>query len=236
MNFNVEKCKVMHIGRKNAEGDYYMNGKLLVVEEEKDLGIWLRKDLKASAQCNYAYQKANRVLGMIRRNIVYKTPSIMVRLYKSLVRPHLEYGMVAWAPHYEKDKIRLESIQRRFSRMVWGLEGMEWKARVRKLGLMSLEERRNRADLIELFRMVKGSSSIPLEKFFELDSSRRTRGHGLKLRKLRFGTDLRKHFFSNRVVDVWNGLDNEVVSVDSVNRFKNGLLRNRAREMDLLKD
>ena len=84
--------------------------------------------------------------------------------------------------------------------------------------------------------MVKGSSSIPLEKFFELDSSRRTRGHGLKLRKLRFGTDLRKHFFSNRVVDVWNGLDNEVVSVDSVNRFKNGLLRNRAREMDLLKD
>ena len=58
-----------------------MNGKLLkVVEEEKDLGIWLRKDLKASAQCNYAYQKTNRVLEMTRRNIVYKTPSIMVRI------------------------------------------------------------------------------------------------------------------------------------------------------------
>ena len=76
----------------------------------------------------------------------------MTRLYKSLVRPHLEYCASAWSPHYVKDRELLERVQRRFSRMVPGLRGLEYEER---LGLMTLEERSNRADLIELFKISK---------------------------------------------------------------------------------
>ena len=77
--------------------------------------VVLSNDLKASRQCIQAYSKANRMLGVINRSIVYKTAEIMLSLYKSLVRPHLEYCTVASSPHYIKDKELLERVQRRFS-------------------------------------------------------------------------------------------------------------------------
>ena len=237
MKFNVEKCKVMHLGNMNAGESYYMDNSVLkVVEEEKDLGVWIRNDLKVSSQCNGAYKKANMVLGLIRRNIEHKSPLIMVRLYKSLVRPHLEYSMVAWSPYYAKDKEKLERVQRRFTKMVWGLERLDYSERARRLGLMSLEERRNRADLIELFRMVRGLSSIPLEEFFEIDRTGRTRGHLFKMRKNNFRTEVRRYFFSQRVVNRWNGLRSEDVAAESVNAFKRRLELRRREKMDLLAD
>ena len=89
-----------------------------------------------------------------------KSPLIMIRLYKSLVRPHLEYSMIAWSPYYVKDKNKLERVQRRFTKMVGGMESLGYVERAGRLGLMSLEERRNRADLIEMYRMVRGLSVI----------------------------------------------------------------------------
>ena len=78
---------------------------------------------------------------------------------------------------------------------------MDYEERLERLGLMTLGERRNRADLIELFRISKGMSTTSLESYFELDTSGRTRGHSLKLRRRRFRTDTRKFFFSQRVVN-----------------------------------
>ena len=68
---------------------------------------------------NQAYIKANRILGMIKRAISYKSRSILLQLYKSLVRPHLEYCTVSWSPYYQKDKKILEKIQRRFTRLIY---------------------------------------------------------------------------------------------------------------------
>jgi len=76
------------------------NNGFQVVETEKDLGVMISSDLKCSQQCNYAYNKAIRVMGMIRRTISYKEPKIMLSLYKTLVRPHVEYCSCAWNPHY----------------------------------------------------------------------------------------------------------------------------------------
>ena len=100
---------------------------------------------------------------------------------------------------------------------------MDYEERLERLGLMTLEERRNRADLIELFRISKGMSTTSLESFFELDTSGRTRGHSLKLRRRRFRTDTREFFFSQRVVNRRNALDEEVVSAGSVEVFKERL-------------
>ena len=84
MRFNVDKCKVMHLGRGNLGGDYAMNGEILgAVREERDLGVRITNDLKASAHCVHVCSRANRVLGKIRRTMVYRSPDVLTRLYKA---------------------------------------------------------------------------------------------------------------------------------------------------------
>jgi len=84
MLFNVDKCKVMHFGRKNQEYVYYMNGHKLdsvTLTAEKDSVIWISHDLKASQQCIQAYSKANKLLGVTNRTIRCKD---VVNLIRSL--------------------------------------------------------------------------------------------------------------------------------------------------------
>ena len=101
MKFNVEKCSVMHIGRTNVHSAYYMNNSVLgITNEEKDLGIIITDDLLVSKHCASAYSKANKILGMI----ISRDNRLLLSLYKTLVRPHLEYCSSAWSPHYQKDK------------------------------------------------------------------------------------------------------------------------------------
>jgi len=116
MEFIVDKCKVMHIGKKYAKFPYYMRGNVLKeVEVEKDLGVLISVDLKCSQQCVYACNKANKVMGMIRRTIRYREPPIMLSLYKTLVRPHVEYCSSSWNPFYKNDKEMIEKVQHRFT-------------------------------------------------------------------------------------------------------------------------
>ena len=104
MLFNVKICKVLHIGHNNAYCDYSMNGEILQsVTEETDLGIIVSNALKPSKQCVSAVKKANMTLGMIKRHIVSRDKNTIVRLYKSLVRPKLEYCIQAWNPSLIKD-------------------------------------------------------------------------------------------------------------------------------------
>ena len=124
------------------------------------------KNLKPARQCQLAYAKASKALGLISRTISFKSASVLLKLYKLLVRPHLEYCVSAWLPYYEKDKFLLERIQHRFMRMIPGLKKLPYDERIRQLGLWTLEERRNRADLLQVLRCTKDylqlSSSISL--------------------------------------------------------------------------
>ena len=92
---------------------------------------------------------------------------------------------------------------------------------------MFLEERRNRSDLIEMFKISRGVSAIPWNSFFRADSNERTRGHSRKLAKDSFRLDVRKYFFSQRIVKRWNSLSEEVISAGSVNTFKKRLEEQR---------
>jgi len=171
MEFNVEKCKVMYIGGTNRNYRYHMDQKELeVVEEEKDLGVLITNALKASQQYTAACNKANRVLCMMNRTIVYKSKEVFLNLYKSLVRPHVEYCTPVWSPCYQKDKTLIERVQHRFTRMIPGFSKLPYCERLKRLGLWSLEERRNRADLIEVFKIVKGLSGIPMESMFKFST------------------------------------------------------------------
>ena len=180
MEFNVSKCKVLHVGANNPKTQYLVDGHCLKsVQEEKDLGVVVSADLKSSRNCHAAYCKANQVLGMMKRTITNKGQGILLPLYKSLVRPLVEYCTPAWSPHYKKDKNLIEKIQHRFTRLRPGMSELAYSDRLDRLKLWTLEERRNRADLIELFKIQKGLSGIRATDLFEPDLDGRTRGHSL---------------------------------------------------------
>jgi len=107
--------------------------------------------------------------------------------------------------------------------MIHGMKGMPYESRLEELGLWTLEERRNKSDLIEVYKMTTGLSSLRLETFFKLKNSGITRGHSLNLLKQRSTSEMRQHFFSNRVVSIWNILDVCIVTAPSLNTFKAGL-------------
>ena len=235
MRFIVSKCKVLHLGFKNMLWKYSMGCQhLKVVREERDLGVIITNDLKVEAQCSAACVKANRMLGLIKRTLVNRSPAILTTLYKSLVRPHLEYSTAAWSPHYAKDRKMLEKVQRRFTRMVPGLRDLGYGERLGFLGLMTLEERRNRFDMVEMFKVLKGLSAMPVETFFELNGNGRTRGNSMKIVKKVVQREIRNFFFSQRVINQWNGLDERVVSAGTVDYFKKRLQEERENKMDLL--
>jgi len=222
MQFNVDKCSVIHLGNNNPCNEYKLcNKKLKNSDKEKDLGIIVDKTLKFSEQTNNAVNKANATLGMIKRNIVSRDKKVIIKLYKALVRPKLEYCVQAWRPFLKKDIIKLEKVQHRATKLISECRHLSYEDRLKVTGLTTLEQRRDRGDMIEVFKAMNGFSKLHKNKLFTLNSHSKTRGHRHKLIKCRSRLDIRKYFFSQRVVNKWNSLPDGVVEAASVNSFKN---------------
>jgi len=124
---------------------------LSTTEIEKDLGVYLSKDLKWDFHINYMINKANRVLGMIKHPFKYLNKNSLKLLFTSLVRSQLEYAAPIWNSHSNGiDKIKqIENIQR--TTRIQSLKGLSYEDRLLELGLPTLE-RRNRGDLIEILK------------------------------------------------------------------------------------
>ena len=132
MSFNHTKCKVMHVGRANPCAEYKMNGHVLdSTEFERDIGVKVHRSLRPSMQCNEASQRANAVLGQVSRAFHFRDRRVFVQLYKQYVRPHLEFAVPAWSPWTIGDKDTLEKVQRRAVRMISGLQGATYKAKLK---------------------------------------------------------------------------------------------------------
>ena len=143
--------------------NYEMGGTILSkTVKEKDMGVTMNANMIVLEQYRIAASKGNQILRMIRRNITYKEKSLIIPLYKTIVRPHLEYCTHAWNPHLRKDVDMLEKIQRRATKLIPELRDLTYEERLKECGLTTLETRRLRGDQISVV-VAKTPESIRLE-------------------------------------------------------------------------
>jgi ribonuclease P/MRP protein subunit RPP40 len=117
----------------NSKSTYEMNGKdLEKISEERNLGVIVQQDLKWSKQCSKSVSTANRILGMIKRSFCYLRKDVVLKLYKSLVRPHLEYCVQAWRPYLKKDIELIEVVQIRATKLIKSLKDETYENRFKK--------------------------------------------------------------------------------------------------------
>ena len=212
--------------RNNPKFQYLMDGALIkAAESERDLGVVMDCSAKPSLQCAKAAMKANQVLGQLLRTFQCRNKDVLTQLYKVFVRPHLEYAVQAWSPYTMKDIDLLEKVQRRMVRQISGIKGT-YEEKLVQIGLTTLQDRRERGDCIEIFKMMKGFTNVDQTIWF--DKILRTEGPqtrlsadpwALELKPARL--DLRKNFFSIRAVHSWNALPFAIKQSTTINQFKN---------------
>ena len=160
-------------------------------------------------------------MGIINRTYSCKSKHNILNLYKSLVRPHLEYCCQAWRPYLQKDVDNIEKVQRRMTMMIPELSQLYCEERFCRTNLLSLEMCRLQADLTEVFKIVKGIENFDQYSFFQPSRETGTRGHMYKFLLPSCRLNLRKFSFSQRVVSEWNSLPPKAVNQTTVNGFKN---------------
>jgi hypothetical protein len=236
MEFNVGKCKVMHIGRSNPGFAYTMNGvQLQVTEEETDVGVKVSSSLKPAAHCLKAARTAQTVLSQIGRTFHFRDRHVFVRLYKQYVRPHLEFATPAWSPWAAADKQVLEDVQRRAVNMVSGLRAGNYEDKLIEIGLETLEERRHQADMVQAFKILHKLERT--NNLFELvvsgDRVTRLAADPYNMRIPVSRLDVRKQFYTQRVPGMWNRIPANIKNAKTASQFKALYRAHRKAELDV---
>ena len=226
--FNVDKCKVLHIGIRNPQMDYSMtNGNITFniakCESEKDLGVIFDSKLTFDNHIETIIKKANKMIGIIKRTFSYLNRASFIQLYKALVRPHLEYGNIIWFPHLKRQSSTIEKVQRRATRLLFEPRSLNYEERMRHLCLPSLKYRRLRGDMIQVFKLINGLDDLDWKDFFTKSRTDITRLSQYNLFITYSRTNTRKFAFGNRAAPMWNKLSETTRSVDTLNKFKNML-------------
>ena len=222
MEIHPEKSKILHIGKGNPGMPYYIDGtQISTTTTEKDIGFWITNDLSTSTHVKKARGKAIAEIIRIRRNFTCIDKKAFCILYNQRVRPHLDYGMAACPPGTSADAKLLEAVQSKATALVHGLKHRNSEERRKELGLMTLQQRRKRGDLIEVYKILNGLTRIDPTQFWEVREARN--GKRLVKELATNGKKQRHDFFSYRVIQAWNLLSPDLKTAPSLDAFKGRL-------------
>ena len=220
---------IFHEEKNTSESYYYLFPAIDQVETEKDLGVTVDSKLKFETHIDIKVSKANQMNGIIRHTFKYLTSDVFTLLYKSIVRPHVEYASLICAPTSKKYQDKIERVQRRATKMVMGISDLSYTERLEKLGLPTLYYRRIRTAMLLLYKysnglinldLDTGCSICPSSDSLQPSLSQHTRGHSKKF-QIHHKSGPRKNFFTSYALPIWNKLNPETVNSASINIFKN---------------
>ena len=210
----------------NGGSGYFLNGvELGLVGCHKDLGVAVDSSLKFHSHINSIACKAAGLANQLLRATVCRDEFFMVSLFVSHVRPLLDFCSSVWNLGYVGDLIKLEGVQRRWTKQVTGLYDFSYLERLKILKLYSVQGRLFRADLIKTWKAFHSNVDVGLAQLFERRVHQSTRGHRFKLSIPLCRSEVRRRFLSVRVVFAWNRLPHDVVALESLGAFKSHLDR-----------
>ena len=202
------------------------------VQREKDLGVTVQSNMQSENHIDRIFRETYNVIKNIGLAFHYMDKEMMRKLVTTIIRPRLEYAQVVWSPYKKKHIRKLERLQRIATKMVPEMKEMTYEERLRAMDLPTLERRRERGDLIQIFKLMNGMDIVDNEDLLvreEIDR-RSMRGHSMKLRKGRCLRDVKKYSFPQRCVEAWNELSEEVITAKSMHSFKEKLDKYRYRD------
>ena len=160
--FNTDKCNILHFGKNNPNIEYSMDEKLISASHTiKDLEI-IEDNFKFEEHMSIIFNNANSKLGIIKNTFHELTIDNFIILYKALVRPILEYCCTTWAPHFIKDHKEIEKVRKRATKLVKLISHLPYGETLKKLSLTTLYYRRQRADVLQVFRIINGIEKLDI--------------------------------------------------------------------------
>ena len=229
MKFNATKCYLMSIHRSKSPSShlYSLNNHILKqVQDNPYLGAQISENLKWTTHIDKICNRANSILGFIRRNLKHSNRNFKETAYISLVRSVLDYASTVWDPYLKKDVDNIEGIQRRAARFV--MNDYSRKSSVtdmmRRLNWRPLAERRREQRLIFFFKIINDLVAVPADSLHIVRNQRTQRNSNTKsVKVITCSTDIYKNSFVPRTIKDWNALPDQLVSVKKAEEFKSAL-------------
>ena len=227
LQINSDKCAVMRFSSRSLHppagsiSPYRVNSESLkFVDDHPDLGINIGTSLKFHAHIRTRANIAGALTTNLLSSTLCRDADFLMGIYTSHIRPQMEYGSSLWNMGFVGDHRLLERVQRRWTKAVFSVSHLSYHDRLVSLNLYSMYGRLLRADLILVWKIFNNKCAIKPSDLFEPCSTQSTRGHSLKLQVKRTRLDVRKRFFSNRIVPTWNALSAEAVEASNITKFK----------------
>ena len=206
------------------------------VTDVLDLGVNFTSRLSFSNHITIMITKAKQRLFLLNKCFLSRNPKLLILAFKTYVIPLLEYCSPVWNPQNIQDIKRIESVQRMFTKRLIGFESLNYPARLERARLCTLELRRLRADLSLCYNILHGLVETPISNFFAVHTNNPTRGHSWKLKSTVPRLDCRQHFFSHRIINVWNALSQKTVDSSSTAMFRARLKTESLEEFLYIKE
>ena len=229
LKFHPDKCHLLTLGKfeniMHCHRYKVSEKEIEHIFEEKDLGVLMDSELTFAEHIISKVNKANTLVGIIRRSFSYLDGETFVKIFTAFVRHHLEYGQAIWSPYLRKYINMIENVQIRATKLVDGLGKLTYQERLAKLKLPTLAFRRLRGDMIETYKHFHKYDRSILPPSFH-PRNRPSRNHKYQIQPIRpkdGERGLHNNSFYCRITDTWNKLPSAVVDAPTMDTFKNRL-------------